>query len=115
MDRTLTSNARDITEHLTHLLNTRQGSLPHLLDYGLPDLNNWYQQLPDSLWQIQLTICEVIKKYEPRLNHVRVELNERSDSSAIISLNIYAENVHQQFCFRTDFSQRIDLLCYENI
>ena len=35
-----------IMDHLNRLFNTREGSLPHLKDYGLPDISEIYRKMP---------------------------------------------------------------------
>ena len=66
-----------IRNNLKVLLNSRRGSLPHLPEYGLPDLSVVYRNFPDSLEMIRQAIAETIRLYEPRLSHVKVRLVER--------------------------------------
>ncbi len=64
--------AKSISDHLWRMFNTRQGSLPHLPDYGLPDITEIYRKLPASLKELELTILNLCTKYEPRLERVRI-------------------------------------------
>ena len=64
--------AKSIADHLWRLYNTRRGALPHLPDYGLPDINSIYQRLPASLKELEQTLLEITSKYEPRLERVRI-------------------------------------------
>jgi type VI secretion system lysozyme-like protein len=61
-----------IRDHLLKLFNTRRGSLPHLPDYGLPDISDIYRDFPGSIRALRRSIQETTKKYEPRLSDVRV-------------------------------------------
>ncbi len=63
-----------IVGNLRRLLNTRQGSVPHLPGYGLPDLSTIRRDGDyDGLRQ---AIRQAVIDYEPRLAHVRVEPTE---------------------------------------
>jgi len=64
--------AKSIADHLWRMFNTRQGSIPHLDDYGLPDISEIYRKLPSSLKELETTILNLINKYEPRLERVRI-------------------------------------------
>lgn len=64
--------AKSIADHLHRMFNTRQGSVPHLPDYGLPDISEIYRNLPTSLKQLEETLMALTNKYEPRLERVRV-------------------------------------------
>ncbi len=63
---------KSIADHLTRMLNTRQGSVPHLPDYGIPDIAEIYRMLPGSMKQLEEMVLRTVKKYEPRLNNVRI-------------------------------------------
>ena len=62
-----------IVGNLRRLLNTRQGSVPHLPGYGLPDLSTIQREAPDSLDLLRRSVRQAVLDYEPRLAHVRVE------------------------------------------
>jgi type VI secretion system protein len=47
--------AKSIADHLWRMFNTRQGSLSHLPDYGLPDITEIYRKLPTSLKDLEQT------------------------------------------------------------
>ena len=76
---------KSICDHLCRLLNTRQGTLSHIPDYGMPDIAEIYRGLPGSLVDLQNTVTRVVEKYEPRLEKVKVRnvsfdpLNSRID------------------------------------
>lgn len=74
------SLAEAVREHLALLLNTRQGSVSHLPDYGMPDLSGFYKGFPDSLKQLGESIHETVSRYEPRIADLQVNLASSSDS-----------------------------------
>ncbi len=82
---------KSIENHLSLLFNARQGSLQHLPNYGLPDLQKIYQDLPDSLNWFARQIKEVIDRYEPRLNHVVVKYKARNQIEYVIYFEISAQ------------------------
>lgn len=61
-----------ISSHLAHLLNTKQGTLAHMPDFGLPDLTEVYKRIPSSIAQFKQAIIKTIEKYEPRLKQVQI-------------------------------------------
>lgn len=64
--------AKSIADHLWRMFNTRQGTIPHMPDYGLPDISEIYRKLPSSLKELENTILNLTSKYEPRLERVRI-------------------------------------------
>ena len=64
--------AKSIADHLWRMFNTRQGAVPHLPDYGLPDITEIYRKLPGSLKELEQTVLALTAKYEPRLEKVRI-------------------------------------------
>lgn len=60
-----------IVGNLQRLLNTRQGSVPHLPDYGLPDLSSIRRD--GAYDDLRKAIRQAVIDYEPRLSRVRVE------------------------------------------
>ena len=65
-----------IMDHLNRLFNTREGSLPHLKDYGLPDISEIYRKMPHGIEELQKAIKRTVEKYEPRLRKVKVTQRE---------------------------------------
>ena len=63
-----------VRTHLALLLNTRQGALKNLPEYGLPDVSSFYSDYPASLGELRAYIERLVKKYEPRLLNARVRL-----------------------------------------
>lgn len=62
-----------IVGNLQRLFNTRQGAVPHLPNYGLPDLASIQREAPLSVDALRVRLREAVMAYEPRLAHVRVE------------------------------------------
>lgn len=65
-----------IMDHLRRVFNTRTGSIPHLKDYGLPDISEIYRKMPDGIEELEKAIKKTIEKYEPRLKNVKVSHSE---------------------------------------
>ncbi|HAJ78503.1 MAG TPA: type VI secretion system baseplate subunit TssE [Fibrobacteres bacterium] len=61
-----------IMDHLNRLFNTREGSLPHLKNYGLPDISEIYRKMPHGIEELQNAVKKTIEKYEPRLHKIKV-------------------------------------------
>ena len=61
-----------VMDHLNRLFNTREGSIPHLKDYGLPDISEIYRKMPDGIDELRAAIKTTVEKYEPRLRNVKV-------------------------------------------
>jgi len=65
-----------IMDHLSRMFNTRQGSVAHMKDYGLPDVSDIYRRMPDGIEELRDAIKSTVEKYEPRLENVRVVQRE---------------------------------------
>ena len=65
-----------IVTHLNHLLSTRQGTLVHLPEYGLPDISEIYRDMPDSIVELQTAIKRTVERFEPRIRRVHVIYHE---------------------------------------
>ncbi len=79
-----------IHSHLVELLNTRQGSLPHLPDYGLPDFLSAYHNFNYHQHQFAQMIKHTIERYEPRLTNVVITFDENQSSHYLLQLQITA-------------------------
>jgi len=64
---------KSIIENLTMILDTRQGAISHLPDFGLPDIIEAYITSGYSFEPLKKQIRGTILKYEPRVASVRVE------------------------------------------
>jgi type VI secretion system protein len=95
-----------IKAHLNRLLNARTGSLAHMPDYGLPDVTELYQDLPYSVVTLTKAIENVIAKYEPRLQNVKIKHKKQADrNDCVLQIEISAT---------TTDNQTIDLNTYFN-
>lgn len=65
-----------VRDHLALLLNSRQGSVANLPDYGLPDMSSFFSEYPTSLSDLRGLIEKLLRKYEPRLLDPVVRLVE---------------------------------------
>lgn len=97
-----------VRTHLALLLNTRQGALPNLPDYGLPDVSSYYSGYPASLSSLRGLIQKLIEKYEPRLLSPRVRLlgsdNREFKASFLITGEIQEDGEATQVQYRTTIS-----------
>lgn len=81
---------QSLTEHFQRLLNTRQGSVLTLPDYGIPDFSNVPgETLTEAAISMQNALRQVLLKYEPRLSKVQLKfVPQRSD---LLSLHFKIE------------------------
>lgn len=97
-----------IKEHLASLFNTRRESLSHLPDYGLPDISEICDNMPESVGMLQRAIKGTIEKYEPRLTQVQVLRHEEAEENSTafsVSFNVIAQVVDgSNAYFRAHFS-----------
>ncbi len=64
---------RSIVENLTFILQTRQGSVQHLPDFGLPDIMQIYVDSGYTFEPLKKHLRDIILRYEPRIEKARVE------------------------------------------
>jgi type VI secretion system protein len=97
-----------IKEHLAALFNTRRGSLSHLPDYGLPDISEICDNMPESIGMLRRAIEETVREYEPRLTQVQVVEHEEAGGNSTafsVSFNLIAQIVDgPPAYFRAHFS-----------
>lgn len=78
---------KSIVDHLTRLLNTRQGSVPIDHTYGMSDLSNIAGSFAVGTTE---SICEEvatqISRYEPRLTNPRITVSHATDERNVIAL-----------------------------
>ncbi|MHC8314070.1 type VI secretion system baseplate subunit TssE [Pseudomonas sp. LB3P31] len=63
-----------VLDNVQRILNSRAGTLAHLADYGLPDMGTVLQGLPASSHKLMKTMAATLRKYEPRLKSLSIEL-----------------------------------------
>lgn len=73
-----------ILSHLRRMFNCRRGTIQHLPDYGLPDISEVYEKMPNSILLLKEAITNCIKKYEPRLKNVRI--TEKKESEVVFRI-----------------------------
>lgn len=97
--------ANKITSHLINLLNTRQGSVAHMPDFGLPDLTEVYKGIPSSIAAFKQAMLNTINKYEPRLKNVEIiESRDKTSLSTVLKFKLVAElDNGNKISFTTDF------------
>ena len=80
-----------VLAHLRLILNTRQGSVPIAPDFGVPDFLDFLQTYPDSVREIESSICVAIQTYEPRLAGVQVAFLPQEDDLLALRFQIAAQ------------------------
>ena len=81
---------QSIVENLTLVLQTRQGSVQHLSDFGIPDIRQVYFD-EGTIDSVPERIRETILKYEPRLGEVRVKKKDFDERNMRMTLEISAQ------------------------
>jgi type VI secretion system protein len=61
-----------IKDNLTRIFNTREGLLPHLKGYGLPDITEIYRTMPHGIARLEEAIVATLEKNEPRLRNIKI-------------------------------------------
>jgi type VI secretion system protein len=81
---------QSIVENLKMVLQTRQGSVQHLPDFGIPDIRQVYMD-EGTVESIPKQIRDTILKYEPRLADVKVKRSNFDEKNLRITLEISAK------------------------
>jgi type VI secretion system protein len=79
-----------VASHLSKMLSTRAGSVQTLPDYGLPDFNDINKSAHDVLLSSRAAIESFIRRYEPRLSAVSVNLAANNQTPLKLGLRIEA-------------------------
>ncbi len=82
---------RSVLKNLQRVLNTRRGNVETLPDFGIPDFTEIAHTMPESILQFQQAIRQTIRRYEPRLGHVRVKYVPDEDDPLSIHFEIMAQ------------------------
>jgi len=95
-----------IIENLRMVLSTRQGSVQHLPDFGMPDILQLYFNSDNSIDPIKKEIRNVILKYEPRIAEVEVHKTDFDQESMKITLKVIAtiKDIPNKEILLTEFS-----------
>jgi len=102
-----------VISNLTHLFNTRQGAIPHLPDYGLPDTTSVYHDVTQTPDVLAREIRSAVQKYEPRLTHVRIDVREGESATMrmvfILTANLEkGQRIRLQTTFAADDLVRVN-------
>ena len=100
--------AQSVLHNLERLLNSRHGSAPTCMDYGIPSLEDVMHGGTDSLRDLTNEIKRTIETYEPRLRSVRVRLVPRGDDATLLRFDITAELMSAGRRSRVHFETRVD-------
>lgn len=100
--------AQSVLRNLERLLNSRHGSAPTCLDYGIPSLEDVMHGGADSLRDLTAEIKRSIENYEPRLRNVRVRLVPKGDDATLLRFDITAELLSGGRRSRVHFETRIE-------
>lgn len=80
-----------IMDHLNRMFNTRMGSIPHLKNYGLPDISEIYRKMPLGIDELRKAVAKTVEEYEPRLKNVRVVRQEDNEQETRLVFILSAE------------------------
>jgi type VI secretion system protein len=109
--------AWSIRNHLKMLLNSRSGSVYFLPDYGLPDISEIYQNMPESLNRLARKIEKAIRKYEPRLKNVRVRLINKEEEDRFRATYLVESEINPegQITFQTRLNANGEIEIIEGV
>ncbi|MFY9268865.1 MAG: type VI secretion system baseplate subunit TssE [Candidatus Manganitrophaceae bacterium] len=88
--------ADSVLGHLRKMLNTRQGHVLIQPEYGMPDVTEFVQNLPEMVERVQRAIRTSIERFEPRLRNVRVKHLVSPDDRMSLKFEITAELVTER-------------------
>ncbi len=82
---------QSVMRHLRMILNTKQGTAPIDDDFGVPDFTNLGSTFgQDTIPDIQRSIADVVRKYEPRLRGVAVTYIPQSQDVLQVAFKLEA-------------------------
>ncbi len=88
---------RSILQHLSRLLNTRQGSVSTLPDYGVPDMTNVPGDSVQEIRQnVEQLLQKIVQKYEPRLAKIQMTMNQSERDPFALRFRIEAVLAEQE-------------------
>jgi type VI secretion system protein len=97
---TITENTQQLADsilrHLQRMLNTRQGHVLTQPEYGIPDVTEFIQTLPDMVNEVRSAIRNSIEKFEPRLRNVEVSFVPSEGAGLSLRFEITAELVTEK-------------------
>ena len=86
-------------------------------DYGLPDISEIYQNMPESLERLARKIEKAIRKYEPRLKNVRVRLINKEEEDRFRATYLVESEINPegQITFQTRLNANGEIEIIEGI
>lgn len=99
---------RSVIDNLNRLFNSRQGTIGHLPDYGLPNLSEIYRDAPETIDVFRAAIRETVEKYEPRMRRVRVTHQPSGPHAGRLVFLLTGELVDgERVQFETTFAEQV--------
>jgi type VI secretion system protein len=93
-----------IVLNLKKVLSTRQGSVKHLPDFGMPDVLQLYFDEGNTMEPLKKILKKVILKYEPRISNIHIENSIFDQDSMRIALTLRAVIKKSNNKLLTEFS-----------
>lgn len=99
-----THRMQSVMSNLNRLFNTRQGTIEHLPEYGLPDAATIYRDAKYPVEELRKNIREAVEKFEPRMRRVHIERQADDHEQMRLSFLITGELENgERVRFRTEF------------
>jgi len=97
---------KSIVENLMIILSTRQGSVSHLPDFGMPDIMQTFINAGYTYEPLKKQIRETILKYEPRIANVRTEEPQfdKNDMRLFLKIVLTIKDFSETEILLTEFS-----------
>jgi len=97
---------KSIVENLMIILSTRQGSVSHLPDFGMPDIMQTFINAGYTYEPLKKQIRETILKYEPRIANVRTEEPQfdKNDMRLFLKIVVTIKDFSETEILLTEFS-----------
>lgn len=83
------SFSESILKHIQFLMNTRKGSLVHMMDYGLPEYAP-HQNHFEIKQAFTMALKEAIERYEPRIRALNVQETRLDGNNCIVHVTLKA-------------------------
>jgi len=101
---------QSILANLNDVLSTRRGSAPAQMDLGTPAANEMRQNYPASVAELQRTIADCIRRYEPRLRDIEVSHVDVEGEQLVVHFQVNAQLVINGQKRALSFETRVDHL-----
>lgn len=92
-----------VIDNIQRVLNTRQGTLIHLPDYGLPDMGRIIDGLPGTAHGLLLILRETLLKFEPRIKNIELHLQPEEQFGRLSYALVAELHEHGVIRFGTEF------------